>query len=282
MWAKPFYDEALAQELLRVLVQEGVNHFDTSPSYGKGLGERRLGYFLKECDPATTVISTKVGTNLLNGDLVRAFDRKSIERSFLESLKRLGQDHVDILYLHGPAVRDLSEEVFEFFAEQKAERRITFSGVNSFDNSVLREVAATPIDAVMLQYNVSDFRNSVELDRLHAAGKIVISGTALARAKFDLSTFVPCNKSSLWYLMRMLRREPGFLWSGYKLRKRLTATGSSPVEAAIQFVTRNPKILSNLFGTSNIEHARFNARAGQASIGQARGTTVPAAQTVRK
>ena len=170
---------------------------------------------------------------------------------------------MDILYLHGPGRHDLNDCVFDFFADQKAKGRITFSGVNSFDNAILQRVATTPIDAVMLQYNVGDLRNSSELDRLHAAGKIVVSGDCPKVRQNSISppSFIPRNKTSLWYLMRMLRKEPGFVWNGYKLRKRLIATGNSPVEAAIQFVTGNTTFSTSL-ARRNLEHARFNARAG--------------------
>src|SRR5690606_12978241 len=133
------------------------------------------------------------------------------------SLRRLGRDHVDILYLHGPSIADFNDDVFAFLADLKARGFASYVGANTFDPATLDAVADTPIDAVMLQYNVGDFRNAEQIDRLHAAGKIVISGTALARAKFDLSTFVPRDRASLWYLLRMLRREPSFLWTGYRL-----------------------------------------------------------------
>lgn len=268
LWAKPEYDDGQALAILAALVEEGVNHFDTSPSYGAGCGERRLGAFLRGRDVSALVISTKVGTNLIDGAIVRGFTTDLMERSFADSLDRLGLDRVDILYLHGPAASDLApgSPVVDFLERQKSLGRADYSGVNSFDPAVLDRVAGLPIDAVMLQYNVGDFRNAEQAARLHEAGKIVMSGTVLARAKFDLATFMPKDRSSLWYLLRMLRNEPTFLWNGIKLARRLAATGKDPVEAAIQFATANPQILSHLFGTTKIEHARANARAGHGTM----------------
>lgn len=267
-WAKPSFDKEEAQAILVALIEEGVNHFDTSPSYGEGMGEERLGRFLSSRDPSSLVISTKVGTNLVDGQIIRGFTRDIMERSFAASLARLGVGRVDILYLHGPSVEDLApgSEVHAFFADQKARGTIGYSGVNSFDPAVLDAVVMTDIDAVMLQYNVDDFRNAAQLGRLYEAGKMIFSGTVLSRAKFDLSAFVPRNRTSLWYLLRMIRSDPLFAWNGLRLKRRLEATGLPPATAAIRFATDDERILSSLFGTSRQVHARANARAGHGSL----------------
>ena len=266
VFARPFFDEAEAQAILAAAVEEGVNHFDTGPSYGPAHGERRLGIFLKGRDPSKLVVATKVGSNVLDGQVVRSFTSELMERSLNESMKRLCVDHVDFLYLHGPQISDLSDEVFAFFDRMKAAGRISYSAVNSFDPPVLDAVAALPIDAVMLQYNATDLSAEPQIDRLHEAGKIVMSGTALGRAKFALSTFLPRNRAHAWYMARMLRYRPDFLWRGPGLARRLSATGKPAVEAALQFVTGHPKILSNLFGTSSVRHMVENARAGHGAL----------------
>lgn len=268
VWAMPAFPIEDARAIFDGLLAEGVNHFDTSPSYGHGEGEKRLGAFLKSTVGKELVIATKVGSNLVDGKIVRGFSRQAIQRSFEESLARLGVGHVDILYLHGPAISDLSADVLDFFDTLKVRGAITYSGVNSFDNAVLDHVATLPIDAVMLQYNVGDFRNAEAMQRLHDAGKIVFSGTSLARAKFDLSTFLPRDRASVWYLLRMLRHDPGFLWSGVRLARRLKQVGGDPTDIALRFVTANPLLTSSLFGTSRLDHALANARGGRGSLSE--------------
>lgn len=266
VWAKSFFDEVDAQKIVASAVAEGINHFDTGPSYGLGRAEERLGKFLRGRDMDNLVIATKVGSNLLDGKVVRGFTQALMERSLSESMKRLGADHIDMLYLHGPQISDLNDEVFRFFEILKSSGRISYSAVNSFTPEVLDAVEKSPIDAVMLQYNVTDLSAEPQIVRLHAAGKVVMSGTALGRAKFAYSTFLPRNRAHAWYLARMLRYGTDFLWRGRDIAKRLTATGKPATEAALQFAVGHPKILSNLFGTSNVEHAIANARAGHGSL----------------
>lgn len=266
VWAKSFFEDVKAREIFETAIEEGVNHFDTGPSYGLGLAEQRLGKFLRGKDVSKLILATKVGSNLLDGKVVRGFSAPLMERSLAESMTRLGVDHVDVLYLHGPQIADLNDEVFRFFEALKSSGRITYSAVNSFIPEVLDAVSHSPIDAVMLQYNVTDLSAEPQIDRLHAAGKIVMSGTALGRAKFAFSTFLPRSRAHAWYLARMMRYGTDFLWRGRKLAQRLSATGKPATEAAIQFAVGHPKILSNLFGTSSVAHAIANARAGHGSL----------------
>jgi D-threo-aldose 1-dehydrogenase len=266
IWSKPYFDDELAVEMLAEAFSTGVNHFDTSPSYGMTHGEQRLGTLLRRGKRDEMVISTKLGSNVFDGELVRSFTDEAIERSFEESLERLGTDWVDILYLHGPAVEDLNDRVFRRFEQLKADGRITYSGVNSFDDAVLERVVDSPIDVVMLQYNAEDQRCWRLIDRLHAAGKTVMSGTALVRGKFNPWTFLPRDRASLFYFARMARWEPLFLWEGYRLRKRLAAVPQPLAATSIQFALGHPKILSTFFSTRSFDHLVENIASGKRAL----------------
>jgi aryl-alcohol dehydrogenase-like predicted oxidoreductase len=262
LWASPGYDESQAQAMLDALVLEGVNHFDTGPSYGAGVGERRLGDFIARRGMSDLVIATKVGTNLIDGVIHRGFAANDMARSFDDSLKRLRTDRVDLLYLHGPSLVDLTSESLDFLQDQKARGRVSWVGVNSFDPRVLERLVDLPIDAVMLQYNVGDFRNAAALDRLQRAGKMVFSGTALARARFAWRSYLPRDRAGLWYLARLLKDDPFAPLRALSLARRMRQAGKPLAEVAAQFVVSDQRVLSSLFGTSRIDHARANARAG--------------------
>ena len=94
----------------------GVRYFDTAPLYGLGLSEMRVGRLLAKRRREDFIISTKVGRLLLpcekeevNGiffvetpqvRFVYDYSYDGVMRSHEESLKRLGLDRVDILYVH--------------------------------------------------------------------------------------------------------------------------------------------------------------------------------------
>ena len=76
----------------------GVNYFDTSPDYGKGVAERNLGAALRHLKADGAIVSTKV--EIMPPDLDTIHDK--VLRSLDESLARLGMDSVDLLLIHNP------------------------------------------------------------------------------------------------------------------------------------------------------------------------------------
>jgi D-threo-aldose 1-dehydrogenase len=108
--------EGRAAEVVRAAWDAGVRYFDTAPFYGYTLSELRLGAALRERPRGEFVLSTKAGRLMLPDASVRPGDDGwaaplpfrphpdysygGILMSFDDSLKRLGVERVDILYVH--------------------------------------------------------------------------------------------------------------------------------------------------------------------------------------
>lgn len=109
--------EAEADALLTAAWTTGVRYLDTSPWYGRGKSEHRVGRFLWDKPREAVVLSTKVGRVLerrpdpnvpvadqwIGGlPFVPRFDftYDGVMRSFEDSLQRLGIDRVDMLVIH--------------------------------------------------------------------------------------------------------------------------------------------------------------------------------------
>ena len=91
--------EIEAIQLVHKSLDLGINFFDTSPNYGLGTSEERLGKALKGKDRSKIVINTKFGhtnTGTLN------FSSDYIRASLEGSLNRLKIDYVDSLIIHNP------------------------------------------------------------------------------------------------------------------------------------------------------------------------------------
>jgi len=91
-------EQALAT--LRVAFNGPINYIDTAASYGDGESERRIGIVLGELGglPEGYVLGTKADRDLKTGD----FSGEQIERSVERSLRLLGLDKLQIVYLHDP------------------------------------------------------------------------------------------------------------------------------------------------------------------------------------
>ena len=112
--------DAEAETVFQAAWDGGVRYFDTAPWYGRGLSEERLGHFLQGKTGWT--VSSKVG-RLLSADapphpsqqgagfvveralnVIYDYSYDGVLRSHEQSLKRLGVDRIDVLFIHDPDV----------------------------------------------------------------------------------------------------------------------------------------------------------------------------------
>ena len=92
--------EERALETLRAVFAGPINFADTAASYGDGESERRIGIVLRERGglPAGFVLASKADRDLHTGEFSGEQMRRSVERS----LRLLGLDQIQLLYLHDP------------------------------------------------------------------------------------------------------------------------------------------------------------------------------------
>ncbi len=91
-------EQALAT--IRAIFVSPINFIDTAASYGDGESERRLGIVLRELGdlPSRFVLASKADRDLHTGDFSGGQMRRSVERS----LRLLGLNQLQLLYLHDP------------------------------------------------------------------------------------------------------------------------------------------------------------------------------------
>jgi D-threo-aldose 1-dehydrogenase len=93
-------DEERARETLRAVFESPINFLDTAASYGDGESEHRIGGLLQETGglPERVVLATKADRDLTTGDFSGEQMRRSVDRS----LRLLGLDGLQLVYLHDP------------------------------------------------------------------------------------------------------------------------------------------------------------------------------------
>ncbi|MCW2636746.1 MAG: aldo/keto reductase [Blastococcus sp.] len=167
-------DDESARRLLDAAWDSGIRYYDTSPHYGLGLSERRLGEMLRQRPRADFVVSTKVGRLLIPdpdgatrrdddifevpADFRRVWDfsEGGIRRSLEESLVRLGLDRVDVLYLHDverspQGIPEAVDSGIAALVRMREEGLVRAIGVGTKDlGAVERAVRTDAIDLVML------------------------------------------------------------------------------------------------------------------------------------
>ncbi|KOG59439.1 MULTISPECIES: aldo/keto reductase [Streptomyces] len=116
---------AIPDEEARATVEaawdQGIRYYDTAPFYGAGLAEERLGQVLSTKPRDAYVLSTKVGRVIMDeietdvpdfgekgglfehgnpNKILHKWTAEATERSIEGSLKRLGVDRLDIVWVH--------------------------------------------------------------------------------------------------------------------------------------------------------------------------------------
>ncbi len=99
-------------ELMKVVVDSGINFIDTANVYSFGESERLLGQSIKDLgiNRHELVIATKVRGVMGKGANDLGLSRYHIFQSVDDSLQRLQMDHMDILYVHGVDLKTPIEE----------------------------------------------------------------------------------------------------------------------------------------------------------------------------
>jgi len=153
-------DDEKSNAVLARCLDLGITHIDTSNVYGAGISEERIGAFLKQQGKQaqdTFVIATKAAITT-RADGSRGFDnsREHLEGELDKSLKRLGVEQVELLYVHRRDASVPIEEVTESLAaivKSGKARQVGYSEIAPASLSVAQEVH--PIGAVQSEYSLS-------------------------------------------------------------------------------------------------------------------------------
>ncbi|MBQ6770646.1 MAG: aldo/keto reductase [Bacteroidales bacterium] len=125
-------DQEMVNEQVDYALAHGINYFDTSPAYCKGLSERATGIALSRHPRNSYYIATK-----LSNFSPSTWSREASQAMFENSLKELQTDYIDYLLLHsiGGETQELDSEhlfntrfmdngILDWLVEQKEKGRI--------------------------------------------------------------------------------------------------------------------------------------------------------------
>ena len=276
--------DAEAEGAISAAWDAGVRYFYNAPHYGLGLSERRLGSSLAGRSRRDFVISTKVGRLLSSNpsptgsdltaggfdvpdDLIRSFDYSSdgVRRSIEGSLKRLGLDYIDIVYVHDPD--DYVDEVigvtFPALVKLRDEGVVKAIGAGmNFPEPLVKFVRTSDIDVVMLagRWTLLDRTGEPLLDECRRHGVAVVSA-----APFN-SGLLSRARPSIEGHYDYCTVPPELLARARAIAERCEAYGVTLPEVAINFPIRHEAVVSVVAGFRTEEQARTGAQWMDAKI----------------
>lgn len=259
-WAKKWFPERQARAVLLAALEAGVRHVDTAGFYAAGEGERRLGAILREFG-GPVFVSTKTGTRYLrSGGAIKDFTAIGIRTDVEASLRRLGRERLDLLYLHGPSERDFSPAL-ETLRALKKEGKIALAGVCGEGAGLVRAVEADGVDVVMGVYNLFRREHAAVFARAKEKGVGVVAIAPLAQGLYRRGFFVPTSFADCWRIARALAKNRAELERARAARDLLNAEGWTPAQLALAFVHANPAIDVAMTTSTNVGRLRETAAA---------------------
>lgn len=167
-------DQEMVNELVDVAICHGVNYFDTSPAYCKGLSERATGIALSRYPRDRYFVATK-----LSNFAPSSWSREASLAMYHRSFEELQVEYIDYLLLHGVGMgsdamqefraRYIDNGVLDYLLEERKAGRIRNLGfsyhgdIRVFDY-LLSMQDVYRWDFVQIQLNYLDWKYAKEIN----------------------------------------------------------------------------------------------------------------------
>lgn len=264
--ASPGTSDADSVATIQACFDLGINHIDTAYVYGRHgeseqLIRRALGPRRHEM-----VIATKGGLHWADGNQAHDASPAALRRECEESLRRLGTDYVDLLYLHAPDPKIPVAESAAALRTLMEEGKTRSVGASNLTLSQLEEFAAVcPLAACQPPYNM--LQRQIEADTLpwcrrHGVAVLVywplLKGLLAGKLRRD-ETFANDSR----------RKYPMFQGDEYQknldfvevLRGIAAMSGHTVAQLVINWTIHQPGITAALCGAKRPDQLRDTARA---------------------
>ena len=193
---------ATDKSVYRAALDAGIRHIDTDDTYRNGWHERMVGEVIRDRPRDSLVVATKVNTPSYNGGPYREGTRgEELLGRFEKSMKRLGVDYLDLLYLHSISHTSAVTygPVMETLQKLKDSGRTRFLGISihGYEPDIIRAVIDSGFyDVIMVSYNFKQRHAAAMREAIALAagsGIGIVAMKTQAGAFLDRERKVPVN-----------------------------------------------------------------------------------------
>ncbi|WP_454811462.1 aldo/keto reductase [Labrys neptuniae] len=291
-------DEAEARRIFDAYVDRGGNFIDTANQYTNGTSERFVGAFAADRRDRL-VIATKYTLPSRPGDPNSGGNhRRSMVRSVEDSLKRLGTDYIDLLYLHAWDFTTPVEEVLRGLDDLVRSGKIVYAGISdapAWQIARMQTIADlrgwAPLIALQVEYNLIERtieRELVPMARELGLGVIpwspLASGVLAGKySRADLDDSGGSAEAS--GTRRNVALGNGALTErGLDIAEVVKAvageTGHTPSQVALAWTLANPAVASPLIGARTLAQLEDNLGALEVSFSDEQRDRLEAASAI--
>ncbi|NDC62516.1 MAG: aldo/keto reductase [Planctomycetia bacterium] len=260
---------ATAVATVAAAIDSGITHLDTAYCYGEsGESERAIAEAIQGRRRDAVVIAGKCGIHWEPGRHQRVDGRPArIRAEVEESLRRLGTDRLDLLYLHAPDPQVPLEESAGELARMRDAGMTRAIGISNVTVEQLATFAAAcPLSACQLPYNM--LQREIEAGPLpwcreRGIAMIVywpLMKGLLAGGMHRDRVFPPADSRHKYPIFNgaEFQRNLDFVDA---IRPVATRLGCDLPDLVLAWTADRPGITGVLFGATSPEQVRVNARA---------------------
>lgn len=173
-WCWGDVEDQDARKILKAALDNGVNFFDTSDTYGDGRSERFLSEILKT--NKDIYVTTKLGRRIRGTNYARGYKHEPMEEFIDRSLLNLKLEKIDLVQLHCPPLEICKKpETFEKMNELIQKGKILNYGVSVYNLSEAYEaIKYEKVKSIQLVFNIFRQKPLDEFFKLAKKKKIAI------------------------------------------------------------------------------------------------------------
>ena len=260
-------DKEESQAVFQAFAEAGGNFLDTANIYTNGTSETLVGEFVKG-DREKWVIATKYSLNTRPGDVNACGNhRKNLFQAVEASLKRLGTDYIDLLWLHIWDSLTPMEEVMRAFDDLVRMGKVLYIGIYdshawivSQANTLATLRGWTPFIGLQIEYSLKERTPERELLPMAKALNIGVTawsplGGGVLTGKYNQPHPVDGRLSMTDQPFQILDRDLKIAETVLEIAREI---GKSPAQVALNWLRNRPNPIIPIIGARRLSQLQDN------------------------
>ena len=260
-------DKEESRAVFQAFAEAGGNFLDTANLYTNGTSETLVGEFVKG-DREKWVIATKYSLNTRPGDVNACGNhRKNLFQAVEASLKRLGTDYIDLLWLHIWDSLTPIEEVMRAFDDLVRMGKVLYIGISdspawivSQANTLATLRGWTPFIGLQIEYSLKERTPERELLPMAKALNIGVTawsplGGGVLTGKYNQPNPVDGRLSMTDQPFQILDRDLKIAETVLEIAREI---GKSPAQVALNWLRNRPNSVIPIIGARRLSQLQDN------------------------
>lgn len=290
-------DEEDSRRIFDAYLDAGGNMVDTANIYTDGQSERYLGTFLRGRRDSVVVATKYAATRDPSDPNAGGGGRKSLRGSVEASLRNLGTDYIDLLYVHAWDRMTPSDEIIASLGELVRSGKVLYIGISDTPAWEVARMQTTaelrgwpPFAALQVEYSLIERTTERELLPMAASlGLGVIPwaplGGGVLTGKYSAADLATAGSDSPVGTRRDHAKANGTLTTrGLAVADAVVGVarelGASAAQVALAWTLRHPSVVSSLIGARTPEQLQENISALDVTLDESHLDALHAASVI--